>query len=144
MSIGARIATWWPCSLPLPPSPSPSPSLRSGSSTYWVDSLGPLFLMSLCTILLLQLGELSTEARVWDHQRFRFFGRGETLGDVGSLGWWTSASTTSTGSLSCRSLRAHGHIFSLYFFGSCYVEIWRLVGYWWLRQIVDIFIFFLC
>ena len=35
---------------------------------------------------LLQLGELSTEARVWDHQRFRFFGRGETLGDVGSLG----------------------------------------------------------
>ena len=46
--------------------------------------MGPLFLMSLCTILLLQLGELSTEARVWDHQRFRFFGR--TLGDVGSLG----------------------------------------------------------
>ena len=32
------------------------------------------------------LDELSTEARVWDHQRFRFFGRGETLGDVGSLG----------------------------------------------------------
>ena len=42
--------------------------------------------MSLCTILLLQLGELSTEARVWDHQRFRFFGRGGTLEDVESLG----------------------------------------------------------
>ena len=40
---------------------------------------------------LLQRDELSTEERVWDHQRplrsvFRFFGRGETLGDVGSLG----------------------------------------------------------
>ena len=40
---------------------------------------------------LLQRDELSTEERVWDHQRplrsvFRFFGRGEALGDVGSLG----------------------------------------------------------
>ena len=35
---------------------------------------------------LLQRDELSTEARVWDHQRFRVFDRGETFGDVGSLG----------------------------------------------------------
>ena len=76
---------------------------------------------------LLQRDELSTEERVWDHQRplgvsvlrqrGDSWGRGEPGGD-GRL-----RVRLRQGVLSCRSLRAHGHIFSLYFFGSCYVEI---------------------
>ena len=150
MSIGARIATWWPCSLPLP---LPLPLPRRGLSAWGTWGCGvarPRHTERIVYVVggqleatvpheplhhpngaeLLQRDELSTPfcscSSVSSQRRHEFgttngFGsstEGRLLGTWGAWGCWTSARTTSAGSLSCHSLRGLGHIFSLYFFGS--------------------------
>ena len=89
MSIGARIATWWPCSL----------SLSLFGFGHGFDRYGPRTISSTTRSLPSRI-DLGTANKEWEdslgrrhefgttngHSVLWCFGRGETLGDLGSLG----------------------------------------------------------